>query len=275
MLRRRPGCAAPPPAPPPPTPPGTPERVFFNRAARLAEAKTPLFTTAIKVDGADQPLAVYDVRALLHGAPACHLFVFFSSSPVPLFFVAEERSGAWAVRRAPLARPPPPPAPAESSAPLAESQAAHSCCCAQGDSPYTVAAAFGAKHGLPAEAVDTVAKHIMAKAGKFIKRVRAAATLSPLAAWQRGPSHRSASCYPGCCSEPPAPNLLRSAVWRCSSCVWPGVLPPSVLRGGRWQVADDEPGVTPLLPPSPLSTFCSIDTRRKPPIGFAVLLGYG
>eukprot|EP01052_Picozoa_sp_SAG31_P024563 SAG31_NODE_2097_length_6453_cov_16.072867_10_plen_81_part_00 len=41
----------------------------------------------------------------------------------------------------------------------------------QGDSPYEAALAFGAKHGLAAEGVAAVTKHITAKAGKFLKRV--------------------------------------------------------------------------------------------------------
>lgn len=41
----------------------------------------------------------------------------------------------------------------------------------QGDSPAQVAEEFGAKHGLGAEGVVNVAKHINAKAGNFLKRV--------------------------------------------------------------------------------------------------------
>ena len=41
----------------------------------------------------------------------------------------------------------------------------------QGDSPNVVAAVFGAKHNLPAEAVSQVAAHITTRAGAFLKKV--------------------------------------------------------------------------------------------------------
>jgi hypothetical protein len=42
---------------------------------------------------------------------------------------------------------------------------------AQGDSPVALAQSFGAQHNLGADAVNSVAQHIVSKAGKFMKRV--------------------------------------------------------------------------------------------------------